>query len=65
MALASMVSKYWRESTMTLFNQFWQRHHPELKPTKGYPGDARRFKEEIAAIQARLGIEELDLWRAR
>ncbi len=64
-ALASMVSKYWRESTMTLFNQFWQRHHPELKPTKGYPGDAKRFKDEIAAIQARLGIEELDLWRAR
>ena len=64
-ALASMVSKYWRESTMTLFNQFWQRHQPELKPTKGYPTDAKRFKEDIAASQKRLGIEELDLWRAR
>lgn len=64
-ALASMVSKYWRESTMTLFNQFWQRHHPELKATKGYPQDAKRFKADIALLQAQLGIDELDLWRMR
>ena len=64
-ALASMVCKYWRESTMTLFNQFWQRHHSELKATKGYPLDAKRFKADIAAIQERLGIAELDVWRAR
>ena len=64
-ALASMVAKYWRESTMTLFNQFWQRHHPTLKGTKGYPQDAKRFKAEIAQLQVQLGIDETDLWRAR
>lgn len=64
-ALASMVCKYMRESAMELFNQFWQRHHPELKGTKGYPNDALRFKEAIAATQLRLGIDELDLWRNR
>ncbi|MES2792057.1 MAG: hypothetical protein V4719_20750 [Planctomycetota bacterium] len=64
-ALASMVSKYWRESAMALFNNFWQRHQPELKPTKGYPQDAKRFKADIAVLQKELGIEELDLWRTR
>lgn len=64
-ALASMVAKYWRESTMTLFNQFWQRHRPTLKGTKGYPQDAKRFKAEIADLQLQLGIDESDLWRAR
>lgn len=64
-ALASMVCKYMRESAMELFNQFWQRHHPELKGTKGYPGDARRFKDAITATQLKLGIDELDLWRNR
>ena len=64
-ALASMVCKYWRESTMTLFNQFWQRHDPALKGTKGYPQDAKRFKADIAELQKQLGIDELDLWRNR
>ncbi len=64
-ALSSMVCKYLRESTMDLFNQFWQRHQPELKATKGYPLDARRFKEAITETQLRLGIDELDLWRNR
>ena len=64
-ALASMVCKYFRESTMELFNRFWQRHQPELKSTKGYPQDAKRFKQDIAKTQTRLGIDELDLWRKR
>lgn len=64
-ALASMVSKYVRELAMMLFNQFWQRHQPDLKPTKGYPVDARRFKTDIADTQARLGIDDADLWRER
>lgn len=64
-ALASMVCKYLRESTMELFNQYWLKHLPELKPTKGYPSDARRFKDEIADMQRQLGIDELDLWRTR
>lgn len=64
-ALASMACKYLRESTMELFNRYWQLHQPGLKHTKGYPQDANRFKGEIAATQKRLGIDDLDLWRNR
>lgn len=64
-ALASMVSKYMRELSMTLFNQFWGEQVPGLKPTAGYPGDAQRFKDDIAEAQARLGIDDAILWRNR
>lgn len=64
-ALSSMVSKYLRELAMTLFNRFWAAHVPGLKPTKGYPTDARRFRQEIAAACERLGIPDDVLWRAR
>lgn len=64
-ALASMVSKYMRELSMTLFNQFWLEHVPGLKPTHGYPGDAQRFKDAIAEAQTRLGIDDAVLWRSR
>jgi len=64
-ALASMVSKYLREVTMILFNRFWQAHVPDLRPTKGYPTDAWRFKEAIAAAQERLQIPDEVVWRAR
>lgn len=64
-AVASMISKYVRELSMTLFNRYWCRHVPRLKPTAGYPADARRFKTEIADAQLRLGIGDEDLWRQR
>lgn len=64
-ALASMVSKYLRELAMVLFNQFWQRHLPEVRPTKGYPRDSHRFRAEIAETQRRLGIADDVLWRER
>lgn len=64
-ALASMVSKYVRELAMELFNRFWQTHLPALKPTHGYPTDARRFREEVAEVQARLEIPDEVLWRER
>lgn len=64
-ALASMVCKYVRELSMELFNRFWQSHVPGLKPTKGYPVDARRFKDDIADAQARLEISDAELWRCR
>ena len=64
-ALASMVSKYVRELAMELFNRFWRTHLPELKPTHGYPTDARRFREEVAETQARLEIPDEMLWRER
>lgn len=64
-ALASMVSKYVRELAMVLFNRFWSRHVPDLKPTKGYPTDAGRFRQDIAAVQQALGIPDNVLWRER
>ncbi len=64
-ALASMASKYLRELAMHAFNQHWLRHLPELRPTAGYPGDARRFKAEIAAVQQALGIDDRILWRTK
>ncbi len=64
-ALASMVSKYLRELAMLAFNAFWRRHLPNLRPTAGYPEDARRFRNEIAACQQRLGIADRVLWRNR
>ncbi len=62
-ALASMISKYVREGFMVLWNDFWQIEIPNLKPTKGYPQDAKRFKAAIAAKQMELGISDHSIWR--
>lgn len=64
-ALASMVSKYLRELAMIRFNEFWRVRIPDLAPTAGYPVDARRFKDEIAAVQQELGIDDDTIWRRR
>ena len=55
-ALASMTAKYLRELSMRPFNAFWQRHIPNLKPTAGYPTDARRFFDDIGDVRQRLTI---------
>ena len=64
-ALASMVSKYVRELHMALFNQFWTAQIDTLKPTAGYPTDARRFLRDIAEAKTRLGIGDELLIRRR
>lgn len=64
-ALASMVSKYLRELAMTAFNTFWIEHCPGLRPTAGYPVDAKRFRQDIADVQSGLGIPDDALWRER
>ena len=64
-ALASMVSKYVREVTMTQFNRFWQQHLPHVKPTKGYPQDAARFWGDIEETVKKLKIAKSDVWRFR
>ena len=64
-ALASMVSKYLRELAMQAFNEFWRRHVPDLRPTAGYPTDARRFKQAIEPMCKQLGIDDRLLWRCR
>lgn len=64
-AVASMVSKYVRELSMEAFNRFWREHLPEVEPTKGYPGDSWRFRNDIAAKQQELAIADAALWRER
>lgn len=64
-ALASMTAKYLRELAMRAFNKFWCARVPGLRPTAGYPVDARRFKDDIAAAQRELGIDDHVLWRNR
>ncbi|HEV3415530.1 MAG TPA: hypothetical protein VG056_01900 [Pirellulales bacterium] len=64
-ALASMASKYLREVAMLAFNRFWCQRLPELRPTAGYPTDAKRFKHQISALQSELGIDDGLLWRVR
>jgi hypothetical protein len=50
---------------MRALNDFWCRRLPRLKPTAGYPLDARRFRTEIAPALAELQIEDRILWRIR
>lgn len=64
-ALASMIAKLLRELAMHSFNRYWQSHLPELKPTAGYPMDAKRFKADILDKQRELKIEDDILWRER
>ena len=64
-AVASLVSKYLRELSMESLNRFWRQHLPDLKPTKGYPQDAKRFRREIAEKQAELQIADDVIWRCR
>jgi len=64
-AVASMLAKYLRELAMEQFNRFWQKQLPSLKPTKGYPQDARRFRLEVKEVLAQNpGWEEL-MWRVK
>jgi len=62
-AVASMASKYLREAAMLAFNRFWCARVPELRPTAGYPLDARRFKSEIEPAQRALGLDDRVVWR--
>jgi hypothetical protein len=64
-ALASMASKYLRELAMLAFNDFWCGRVAGLRPTAGYPVDARRFKDAIAAPLAELGIDDRRIWRMK
>ena len=52
-ALASMASKYLRELAMRAFGEFWCPRVPGLRPTAGYPQDARRFRDEMPPSSGR------------
>ena len=60
-----MTAKYLRELAMRAFNEFWCARVPGLRPTAGYPVDARRFKLRSRECNAALGIDDHILWRNR
>jgi hypothetical protein len=64
-ALASMFSKYTRELFMALFNRFWIARAPSLRPTAGYPLDARRFLEDVKPAAHAEGIDPQAFTRIR
>jgi ribonuclease HII len=64
-ALASMLCKYLREVCMRQFNRFWGKHVPGIEPTAGYPGDSRRFYDQIKPAMTKLGFTEDQVWRKR
>jgi len=63
-ALASMVSKYVREIFMAAWNDFWIKLVPGIKPTKGYPQDAKRFLADIEKTAAAKRYPQQDFLRS-
>ncbi len=64
-AIASMVSKYLRESLMDRFNSWWATQVPGVKPTAGYYTDGLRFLADVGERRAELGIEDGMMVRSR
>lgn len=64
-ACASILAKYVRELAMDQFNAYWTKSIPDLKPTRGYPLDAKRFRKEIESARSNLNIPDHLLWRER
>ena len=50
---------------MRQFNRFWLRHVDGLRPTAGYPGDARRFYNAIRPTMRKLKMKESQVWRKK
>lgn len=51
-ALASIIAKYVRELAMLIFNRWWSLCVPGIRPTAGYPQDARRFIKDVETAGA-------------
>ena len=64
-ALAAIEKEFGKGSIMRQFNRFWATHVPGIKPTAGYPGDAKRFYDEIRPAMTALGLTEDQVWRKR
>ena len=47
--LASCIAKYCREVAMRQFNTYWCSRLRSLKPTAGYPADAKRFRFQLGS----------------
>jgi ribonuclease HII len=46
-AIASCIAKYLRELHLLLFNAYWSQRLPWLRPTAGYPQDAKRWLYQL------------------
>lgn len=64
-AMASIVSKYLRDLWMRDFNRYWCDRVAGLKPTAGYPVDARRWREAVEPVAEGLGLPSRLWWRER
>jgi hypothetical protein len=64
-ALASIVSKSVREIWMDGFNAYWCARIPGLRPTAGYPVDARRFRRAIEPVATAAGCDPSRWWRMK
>ncbi len=64
-SLASIVSKAVREVWMDGFNAYWRARVTGLRPTAGYPVDARRFRRAIEAVAQMEGLSPSQWWRER
>ncbi|HEX9793581.1 MAG TPA: hypothetical protein VGC54_06320 [Planctomycetota bacterium] len=62
-ALASMAAKLTRERVMDLWNDWFGARLPDLRPTKGYAKDGRRWLEEAAPDLPDLGLDPRTLRR--
>lgn len=64
-ALASMLAKYLRERLMGCLNDYWKQFKPDLKPTAGYPVDARRFRDQLESMTPRPPFPLDQWWRCK
>ena len=64
-ALASIISKFLREILMDDFNTFFTGKVPNLKPTAGYPEDAKRFFADLTDYLIQAKIDKYEIWRER
>lgn len=62
-AVASMTAKYVRERAMDCFNAFWSARQPGLRPTAGYPLDAKRWREDARGAIEAAGVPTETIWR--
>ncbi len=61
--LASIFAKWSREMLMQRLNAFWQSYLPDIKPTAGYPVDAKRFAKDIKKQAEALQLDRSLWWR--
>jgi ribonuclease HII len=64
-ALASLAAKQSRERMMDCFNDYWCDQFPDLKPTKGYGVDGKRWLADIEPHLDELQIDRAILRRKR